>query len=137
MSILKYCSTLILAFGITMRSPVDGQSAATQLQLKTEQSMLRLAATDALNRRFGPAAGIQAGKKTVGVFYSLWLGQHQSGQKAVYDIQKLSDTNPEALNDVKGQPESPLNEFHFWGEPLYGYYSMSDPWVVTRHIELL
>ncbi|MCH5718989.1 hypothetical protein [Niabella hibiscisoli] len=41
------------------------------------------------------------------------------------------------MNDVKGRAESPLNEFHFWGEPLYGYYSMSDPWVVTRHVELL
>src|SRR3546814_8459811 len=30
-----------------------------------------------------------------------------------------------------------MHEFHFWGDPLYGYYSMSDPWVVTRHIELL
>ena len=127
----------MLAGGTTMLSHVNGQNPTTQLQLRTEQSTLRLAATDALNRSFGASAGKQAGEKTVGVFYSLWLGQHQSGQKNIYDIQKLSETNPEALNDVRGRPESPLNEFHFWGEPLYGYYSMSDPWVVTRHIELL
>ncbi len=134
---LKYGFASMLAVGITMLSPVEGQGPAIQLQLKAEQSMWRLAGTDALNRSFGPSAGKLAAEKTVGVFYSLWLGQHKSGQKAVYDIQKLSETNPEALNDVKGRPESPLNEFHFWGEPLYGYYSMSDPWVVTRHIELL
>lgn len=33
-------------------------------------------------------------------------------------------------------PKSPLDQFHFWGEPLYGYYNMQDPWVVTRHVEL-
>src|SRR3546814_18683114 len=76
-------------------------------------------------------------KKHVGLFYSLWLGQHHSGQRAIYDIQHLLNTNPEALNNPHGTPESPMHEFHFWGEPLYGYYSMSDPWVVTRHIELL
>lgn len=137
MYMLKYCLALTLACGTVMFSSVSGQNKATTLQLKTAQSMLRLAATDALNRSFGASKGKQAEEKTVGVFYSLWLGQHQSGQKNIYDIQKLKDTNPDALNDIKGQPESPLNEFHFWGEPLYGYYSMSDPWVVTRHIELL
>jgi hypothetical protein len=100
-------------------------------------SILNLSATDALGRSFGAAASEQTEKKTVGVFYSLWLGQHKDGQKGIYDIQKLIDTNPAALNDTAGRQESPMNEFHFWGEPLYGYYSMSDPWVVTRQIELL
>lgn len=99
-------------------------------------SYLHLKATDGLGRTFVDNGGDINFKKTVGLFYSLWLGQHRSGQKDVYDIQKLLDSKPEALNDVKGTSESPLNEFHFWGEPLYGYYSMSDPWVVTRHVEL-
>ena len=75
--------------------------------------------------------------KHVGVFYSLWLGQHQYMQHGIYDIQKLLDTDSVSLNNPKGTPESPLHEFHFWGEPLYGYYNMCDPWVVTRHMELL
>ncbi len=101
-----------------------------------ESSMLKLSATDALGRSFGPASGRLEGR-SVGLFYSLWLGQHGYMQHGVYDIQKLLDTDPDALYNVEGSPESPLNEFHFWGEPLYGYYSMSDPWVVTRHVELL
>lgn len=24
-----------------------------------------------------------------------------------------------------------------WGEPLFGYYNSSDPWVVDRHVEML
>lgn len=101
-----------------------------------EYSLMHLTATDALGRRFEAASAKQPGDKYVGVFYSLWLGQHKSQQHDVYDIQKLLDTNPTALYDTKGNTESPLNEFHFWGEPLYGYYSMSDTWVLTRHVEL-
>ncbi|MCL2752043.1 MAG: hypothetical protein FWE62_04730, partial [Firmicutes bacterium] len=26
--------------------------------------------------------------------------------------------------------------FHFWGEPMYGYYNSRDPWVIKKHIEL-
>lgn len=102
-----------------------------------KKSVLNLCATDALGRSFEAAAGPQTEKKTVGVFYSLWLGQHKSQQKEIYDIQKLLNSNSEALNDTAGRKESPMHEFHFWGEPLYGYYSMSDPWVVTRQVELL
>jgi hypothetical protein len=102
-----------------------------------EFSYLSLAATDALGRSFGPASEAKIPKKTVGVFYSLWLGQLGDGQKGVYDVQKLLDSNPAALYNPNGTPESPLHQFHFWGEPLYGYYSISDPWVLTRHVELL
>jgi hypothetical protein len=104
---------------------------------KAEYSLLKLSATDALGRRFGAASGKQPEEKYVGVFYSLWLGQHKAGQRDIYDIQKLLETKPDVLYNVNGTPESPLHEFHFWGEPLYGYYSMSDPWIVTRHVELL
>jgi hypothetical protein len=114
-----------------------GQQEQKSDSTNTEYSLLNLSATDALGRRFGAASGKQLHEKYVGVFYSLWLGQHKDGQHDIYDIQKLLDTHPEALYNVNGVPESPLNEFHFWGEPLYGYYSMSDPYVVTRHIELL
>lgn len=29
------------------------------------------------------------------------------------------------------------HQFHFMSEPLYGYYSLRDPWLLTRHVELL
>lgn len=131
---------LLVINGIT--SFVYAQQSAVKTNVDQQQfnkagySLLNLSATDALGRSFGAASANQQ-NGYVGLFYSLWLGQHKSGQRGVYDIQKLLNTNPAALNNVKGTPESPLNEFHFWGEPLYGYYSMSDPWVVTRHVELL
>lgn len=114
-----------------------GQDKDSPATLKHRYSVMNLSATDALGRRIETARQVQGQERYVGVFYSVWLGQHQAMQREVYDIQRMLDTNPTALNDPKGNPESPLHEFHFWGEPLYGYYSMSDPWIVARHIELL
>lgn len=71
--------------------------------------------------------------RDVGLFYFLWLGAH--GNK-VYDISDLLENNPDALWDPAGTAESPTGAYHFWGEPLYGYYRSDDPWVITRHIEL-
>lgn len=146
---MKYKLTLVIV-GMVLQSMFSSLSAQTGQDgepsdrvpdtrhlSRIEYSLLNLTATDALGRRFEPASGKQPEVKYAGVFYSLWLGQHKRGQRGIYDIQKLLDTHPEALYDTMGTPESPLGEFHFWGEPLYGYYSMSDPWIVTRHVELL
>ena len=54
----------------------------------------------------------------------------------VYDVTKLIDENPDALWNTDGTDESPLGKYHFWGEPLYGYYNSRDPWVIRRHLEL-
>lgn len=75
-------------------------------------------------------------KKDVGIFYFVWMGQHPSEQTGNYDITKLLEEHPEDLYDVKGTPLSPLHKYHFWSEPLYGYYNSADPWVIARHIEL-
>lgn len=99
-----------------------------------EYTLLSLCGTDALGRRSEVCSFKKQRTKYVGVFYSLWLGQHNEG---IYDINKLLSDNPEALTNPEGTPESPLHKFHFWGEPLYGYYNMKDPWIVTRHVELL
>jgi len=83
----------------------------------------------------GPVFG-QSKDKYVGLFYFVWLGQHPSQQNGVYDITKLLKEAPDELMELKGTPKSPANQFHFWAEPLYGYYDSCDPWVVARHIEL-
>lgn len=102
-----------------------------------------LCGEDALGRQIKRINGLKKDKtRYVGMFYSLWLGGHKGGtQQAVYDITELEKTpeGAEALNDLStdpGNPNSPVGQFHFWGQPLYGYYDMSDPFVVTRHIEL-
>ena len=104
-----------------------------------ENSFANLVGEDALGRKLERVGELKAQKKYVGVFYSAWLGQHPEAQKGAYNITYLEST-PEgraALADLSsGNKLSPVGEFHFWGEPLYGYYNMKDPWVVARHVEL-
>lgn len=105
-----------------------------------EFSLYNLVGTDALGRRIERVDGVKTDKERyVGLFYSVWLGQHPESQTGIYNITYMLETEDgrETLYDPLGSSESKTGEFHFWGEPLYGYYNMKDPWVLTRHIELL
>lgn len=91
-----------------------------------------LVATDEYGRQIS-LGGVRDQEKEFGLFYHIWHGHHNEG---IYNITELERDNPEALWNPAGTSESPLNKFHYWGEPLYGYYNSADPWVTTRHIEL-
>lgn len=92
-----------------------------------------LVATDALGRSFGESA-VENSVKNVGMFYFVWHGEHNTG---IYDVTKLSESDPQSLWSTEPNTVSPLNGAHYWGEPLYGYYASDDPWVIMRHLELL
>ena len=94
--------------------------------------------------QFGRTLDVITGTKTnkyVGVFYFTWLGQHPSEMTGIYDNIKIlaADSGQPMLNlfNKSGTTKSPLNMYHFWGEPLYQYYNSSDEFVMRRHIELL
>lgn len=91
-----------------------------------------VSSVDALGRV--TLAGDGEESRDVGLFYFLWLGAHASGSK-IYDVSDLEENNPDALWATDSD-ESPVGTYHFWGEPLYGYYHSADPWVITRHVEL-
>jgi hypothetical protein len=99
-------------------------------------------AIDALGRSLpGPAAvGPPQPGRWVGVFYFLWHnepGNRNQAGDGPYDISRILASDPEALR----KPTSPLwggiGVSHYWGEPLYGYYRSTDPWVLRRHARLL
>ncbi|MDB5321050.1 MAG: hypothetical protein JWN40_2681 [Phycisphaerales bacterium] len=87
-------------------------------------------ATDALGRALptNAIAGNPKPDKTVGIFYFAWLGQHD---RAVYDISKILAANP---RDPQWGPE---RRFHFWGQPLFGYYQSGDEFVIRKHAQML
>ncbi len=94
--------------------------------------------TDALGRVISEVDGKRDGARYVGIWYSLWHGQHNDQQKNVYDNQKIIDEQGEQyLLSIGDSEYSKVGEFHYCSEPLYGYYNMMDPWVVTRHVEML
>ncbi len=105
-----------------------------------QQTINRLSATDDYGRSFGYMDGFKEGddQRYVGLFYFTWLGYHGSEMNGIYDVSKLIDNDPDALwaIDARDTEVSPLGKYHFWGEPLYGYYNSRDPWVIRRQMEL-
>ena len=99
-------------------------------------------ATDGLGRSL-PTAQSPAGilpERCVGIFYFLWHDQSWNAQQLARppnDLAKILSMDP----DILSKPDSPLwgapGDPYYWGEPLYGYYNISDPWVLRRHANLL
>ena len=100
-----------------------------------ENAVLCLSGADALGRTYTAADGKKNGTRYVGIFYSLWLGQHPELTRSINNIQELLDEGEDGIARLNDTGD--YGQFYFWGEPLYGYYSMTDEWVVTRHMELL
>lgn len=75
--------------------------------------------------------------RTTGVFYFLWQGQH--GTDGPYDnsvIEKVPGATESEENWIAagGGPEA---AHHFWGQPLFGYYTSDDTWVMRKHVQML
>jgi hypothetical protein len=74
----------------------------------------------------------------VGILYSPWHSSRYGGRNGdgPTDVSKLLALDANVLR----KPESPLWKGYwacYWGEPLYGYYSCTDAWVLRRHAQLL
>lgn len=129
--------------GTDDKDPDTPPGGGTQLQYDTrgltpqQYSVANLTAVDDYGRTVTVADPTNAEKRYVGVFYFAWLGSQ--GMTGIYDVNKLEQLGDDSplydTNDTTGQ--SPTHQFHFASEPLYGYYTMKDPWIVARHVELL
>ena len=118
-----------------------------------ENSQKYLATVDNVGRE------IKIGKEKsqdyyVGIFYHLWHGDFSDDPAAqgpnsampsldYKNIQQLLDIGNNKVNpdtDVTGLQmlfgTAGQGQFYYWNEPLYGYYSSMDRWVLTRHVEL-
>jgi len=87
-------------------------------------------ATDGLGRTVAnhPATGGVKTGKAVGIFYFLWLGQHG---RTLYDNSVLLAENP--ADPKYGSPGT----YHFWGQPLFGYYQADEEFVIRKHAQML
>ena len=75
----------------------------------------------------------------LGIFYFLWHERvagagHGQGPP---EISKILAKDPDALRHPDSPLWGPVGSMHYWGEPLYGYYLSTDPWVLRRHAQLL
>ncbi|MDR0288381.1 MAG: hypothetical protein LBI03_11845 [Clostridiales bacterium] len=104
-------------------------------------SMLTIG-TDALGRSVsanGSDTSIPSAKtnRYVGIFYFLWLGEHGTD---LFDNSKIVASNPNAIQSEANWIASGggrQQQFHFWGQPLFGYYKSNDEWVMRKHVQLL
>ncbi len=124
--------TAVILFFMTLINSITGVGTITEKPADINGS---LACTDALGRSVVSAG---ESEKLVGVFYFLWQGQH--GSTRIIDNTKLVKEHPEAVNSEEewiAAGGGNQQEFHFWGEPLLGYYSSSDEWVFRKHVQML
>ncbi len=128
---VKIITSIVLAF-MTVLNLFTG---AGKLEVNTVGINGSLVCTDALGRSVVTAG---ESKKLVGVFYFLWHGQH--GSTRIIDNSKLVSEHPEAVTSEEAWYAAgggDVNEFHYWGEPLLGYYSASDEWIYRKHVQML
>ncbi|MBP6964358.1 MAG: hypothetical protein KBC96_08135 [Armatimonadetes bacterium] len=94
-------------------------------------------ATDHLGRKVSTHEDVGAPRdgKFVGIFYFLWMGQH--GTDGPYDVTRILAADPDAMKKPTSPPWGALHKFHFWGEPLFGYYFSDDAWVLRKHAQML
>lgn len=126
------------AFGCKKQNddPVEDEAQFTFVEMNTDEygsTVDSLVATDALGRSIGEASVSQS-QKDVGLFYFIWHGEVT--MSGIYDISQMLQNDPDTLWDVNGSVDSPVSRFHYWGEPLYGYYDSDDPYVIKKHMEL-
>jgi hypothetical protein len=95
-------------------------------------------ATDALGRELPLAAEVGTPKndRFVGIFYLPWIGDEYS--YGPYDMTKILAEQPEMRTAASFRHRGPKSwHMAHWGEPLFGYYKLTDPWVIRRHMHML
>lgn len=95
-----------------------------------------LSAIDSLGRSTPSPSETSTVKKDrlTGLFYFLWL---ENRNKKLYDISKIVAEDPQIGFKPDSEVWGGIGDYHFWGEPLYGYYAQSDEWVVRKHMKLI
>ncbi len=128
---VKLITSIVLCFLTIFNLSGTGEVEEKQVDMNGS-----LSCTDALGRPVTSSAG--ESEKLVGVFYFLWHAQH--GSNRIIDNSKLVKENPDAILSEEAWLKAGggnQQEFHFWGEPLLGYYSADDEWVYRKHVQML
>ncbi len=77
-------------------------------------------------------------EKFVGMFYWTWHYHHSQNRPARNATEILAE-NPEAVRDFDNPVWTDSEDGcpYYWNEPLYGYYTNVDEYVVRKHAELI
>lgn len=96
-------------------------------------------ATDALGRDLptieetGPSR-----TKYVGIFYWIWHCEPMVNYSTVGNISEILRKYPEALTNANHPAwDRGDSNTHFWEQPLFGYYRITDPRILRKHAKML
>ncbi len=128
---------------------LDNSTVDTSAEHKVDQSQWTV--TDGLDRVVSTytQTGAKDEEKIVAIFYWTWHGDFANqGQKAFNNQQNIDaliaagkterDYVTLSLSELKKYGVyTNSGGYHFWDEPIYGYYSANDTWVLRKQAELL
>ena len=86
--------------------------------------------------RVSTASGAEISGRNVGMFMHMSYGFSMFCPTRIYNIEDLIAAKGANAVFKETSIESPLNQSHYWGEPLYGYYRSNSPYVIHRQLEL-
>ncbi len=126
---------------VTLLVPYLWNGVGTEVSANSQQTiddytftLNSLTATDAVGRTLNRVSGYKEDKH-VGLFYFLWHGQHDADKPR--NVTELLQTNYDDLFDASpSNTVVPYGSWLHYQEPLYGYYSSVDQWVMRKHIEM-
>ncbi len=124
---------------VTISYNVNGETRTFTVPNTNQYKNGPMTAVDDLGRSLYDASQVGVigdnGEHYVGMFYFLWHGEH--GDPGIFDLEKIRQTGGEAALNINSGLYGPMHSFHWFAEPLYGYYYMNDEWVMRKHMELL
>ena len=53
-----------------------------------------------------------------------------------FDMTEFLKSHPKFMDFNAYPPGGPKNPDFFWGQPLFGYYRSTDPWVIRKHLSM-
>ncbi len=80
--------------------------------------------------------GAPRDEKTLAMFYWTWHTKETASAGAV-NTTELLKKYPDAKNDYNHEAWVGTGRYCFWNEPIYGFYTTEDPWVLRKQAELL
>ncbi len=116
----------------------EGENAVSYTVPNNEVNLFGgYAGTDDLDRSLFDSSevGVVNEDHDVGMFYFLWHGQH--GDHGVQNMQQIIDAAGDDAGNVNNPLWGKVHTWHYWNEPLYGYYYIDDEYVMRKHVELL
>lgn len=132
--LIAFALCLVLIFGLSATAATDSADTENKISPSTWAAVDGLGRTLSLNTE----TGNKNDEKYVAMFYWTWHYPWIHDHEPITTGSVL-EKYPEAVNDwnhpawggtYDGRP-------YFWGEPLYGFYTNTDEYILRKHAELL